>query len=302
MLAALQSKINAELSDALDSGLAGAAVNFATGLLLALAVMPFVASMRRGIRSLPAALRNGQLRPWHLLGGLGGAWLVTTQGLVVVVVGVTIFTVAVVAGQVAGSLGVDRLGLSPAGMLPISVSRGVAALVSLLAVMAGGWNPGSDAGAVSWVVLLAVSAGLGTAVQQAVNARVSRESRSPLTAATVNFTVGLIALVAIGGVLLLTGAMRLQPWPADWWLYVGGPIGLLFIALSAWAVRGLGVLLFSLLTIAGMLVGSVIIDVVAPAAGGPLGWPQWLGLALIVVAVLLATYRPGPRLGATLGR
>lgn len=302
MLAAFQSKINADLSDAIGSGVAAAASSFATGLLLAVVALPFVPSMRRGLAGLSAGLRAGRLRPWHLLGGIGGAWLVTTQGLVVVVVGVTIFTVAVVAGQVAGSLAVDRLGLSPAGVLPVNLSRGVAAVVSLVAVIAGGWTPDAAGGAISWVVLLAVSAGLATAVQQAINARVSRESRSPMTAATVNFTVGLIALVAVSGVLLLTGSMQLQPWPGEWWLYLGGPIGLLFIALSAWAVRGLGVLLFSLLTIAGMLAASVIIDVVAPSAGGALGWPQWLGLAFIVVAVLLAAYRPAGRPGATLAR
>lgn len=302
MLAALQSKINADLSDAIGSGLVAATVSFATGLVVAAAAIAVIPSIRRGLAALPGALRSGRLSAWHLLGGLGGAWLVTTQGLVVVVVGVTVFTVAVVAGQVAGSLGVDRLGLSPAGVLPINVARGLAGLVSLVAVVSGGWTPNAGGGTVSWVVLLAVTAGLGSAVQQAINARVSRESRSPMTAATVNFTVGMVALSAVTVVLALTGSLQLHPWPAQWWLYLGGPIGLLFIALSAWAVRGLGVLLFSLLTIAGMLAGSVVIDLVAPAAPDVLGWPQWLGLALIVVAVVLAAYRPAYRPGATLER
>ena len=51
-----------------------------------------------------------------------------------------------------------------------------------------------------------------------------------------------------------------------------------FIALAAWAVRGVGVLVFGLLSIAGQLLGSVILDLAAPAEGDPSagrsGWPS----------------------------
>lgn len=300
VLVAFQSKVNAELAGYVGGGLPAAVISFGTGLVLLLVVLAFRADMRSGLAGLPGHVRSGSLRWWYLLGGVGGAWLVTTQGLVVVSVGVTVFMVAVVAGQVTGSLGVDRAGLSPAGVLPVSGQRGIAAGLALVAVALGGWSP--QGSAVSWVVLLAVSAGLGISVQQAVNARVSVAARSPMVAATVNFTVGFTALVLVFGVLVAFGAAHFGEWPTQWWLYLGGPAGVAFIALAAWAVRGLGVLVFSLLAIAGQLLGAVLTDLVLPTPGGSLGWPQWVGLALVALAVWLAAFRGIVRPGATLDR
>lgn len=242
--------------------------------------------IRHGLAGIPDALRGHRLRWWQLLGGLGGAWLVTTQGLVVVVVGVTIYTVAVVAGQVAGSLVVDRVGLSPAGALPVTARRITAAVVALVAVFLSGLSAGT--GTVSWVVLLAVSAGIGISVQQAINGKVSVATRQPVAAATVNFTVGFAALFAATLVLIAVGVIDLTGLPGQWWLYLGGPIGVTFIALAAWAVRAVGVLTFGLLSIAGQLAGAVLLDALAPAGAPAFGWSQWAGLVCVAVAVTLA--------------
>ena len=61
-----------------------------------------------------------------------------------------------------------------------------------------------------------------------------------------------------------------------------------FIALAAGGAR-VGVLVFGLLSIAGQLLGSVILDLAAPAEGITFGWPQWLALGLIALATLIAT-------------
>jgi bacterial/archaeal transporter family-2 protein len=232
--------------------------------------------LRRSVTLIPAAVRSGGLRAWHLLGGLGGAWLVTTQGLVVTVVGVTIFTIAVVAGQVSGSLFVDRAGLSPAGRMPVTRNRAVAALVALAAV--------------------ALASMQGGQVGLAINARVAVATHQPLAATLVNFIVGFSALMLICIVLLATGVATFAGWPTQWWLYLGGPIGVTFIALAAWAVRRVGVLVFGLLSIGGQLLGSVAMDLIAPTGQATLGWLQWLGLLLIAGAVALATL-PQDRFG-----
>ena len=109
-LVAWQSRINGELAQRVGGGFLAAAISFGTGLVMVAVIVVARTELRGSIALIPAAIRAGGLRPWHLLGGLGGAWLVTTQGLVVTVVGVTIFTIAVVAGQVSGSLFVDRAG------------------------------------------------------------------------------------------------------------------------------------------------------------------------------------------------
>ena len=86
-LVALQSRINAGLAEQVGSGFIAAAVSFGTGLLLAGAIVASRPNWRAAMAAIPGLVRRGSLRWWQLLGGLGGAWLVTTQGLVVVVVG-----------------------------------------------------------------------------------------------------------------------------------------------------------------------------------------------------------------------
>ncbi len=287
ILVAVQSRINADLTEQVGSGVVAAAISFGTGLVLVAVIVFGRRSYRASLTRIPAGIRTGDLRWWHVLGGLGGAWLVTTQGLVVTAVGVTAFTIGVVAGQVTGSLLVDRAGLSPAGQMPVTTNRAVAAAIAFAAVGLAGLQ--GDSFSLSWVVVLAVSAGLGIAVQQAINARVAGATAQPLAATLVNFVVGFTALIAVTAVLLSSGAVTFGEWPGEWWLYLGGPIGVTFIALAAWAVHGVGVLVFGLLSIAGQLLGSVAVDLVAPGDTTSFGWPQWAGLILIAAAVALAT-------------
>ena len=300
---ALQSRINAGLAAEVGGGLVAAAISFATGLVLALLLVAVWPRSRAGLARLPAALRGGSLRPWQLLGGMGGAWLVTTQGLTVGLVGVTAFIVAVVAGQVAGSLGVDRLGLSPVGVLTVNRQRALAALLAVVAVTVAGWGTFQLGGAAALVaVLFAATAGAAISVQQAINARVSAAANDALAAATVNFVVGFTALLTAVLVGLLIGVIDLGQLPGDPRLYLGGPIGVLFIALAAWAVRGLGVLVFGLLSIAGQLAGAVLLDLFLPATESPLGYGSVVGLLLVAVAVWLAgrgtPQRPDDRMTA----
>jgi transporter family-2 protein len=97
-----------------------------------------------------------------------------------------------------------------------------------------------------------------------------------MAATVVNFVVGFSGLLAVAVGAWATGTLTFSGWPTQWWLYLGGPIGVLFIALAAWAVRGLGV-----------FTGSVLVDL---ATLGPtvLGALQWVGLVLIAIAVVLA--------------
>ena len=114
VLVAVQSRINAELAGYVGGGLIAAAISFGTGLVLAAVLILSRRQLRNAFAAIPSLVRAGRLQWWQLLGGVGGAWLVTTQGLVVGAVGVTVFTIGVVAGQVGGSLVVDRAGLRTA--------------------------------------------------------------------------------------------------------------------------------------------------------------------------------------------
>lgn len=286
-LVSAQSKINAELSEQVGGAFESAWVSFFVGLLLVGLIAVTIKPVRKALADIPQIVRSRKLSWWHLIGGMGGAWLVTTQGIVVPLVGVTLFMVSVVAGQVVGSLLVDRIGLSPAGSLPVSAARAVAGLLASMAVLTAAWPQLSGDGEVSWVLLAAVVAGAGTSAQQAINSQVAVRTGQPFAATTVNFIVGVAALTIVLGIQAILSGPPQGSLPSEVWLYLGGPIGVGFIALAAWAVGPLGVLAFSLLAIAGQLIGAVAIDLAFPTGPGP-SWLTLAGLSLVGVAVLLA--------------
>jgi transporter family-2 protein len=148
-------------------------------------------------------------------------------------------------------------------------------------------NPGRLA-----LAVLPALAGVGTAWQQAVNGQVRVASGNALTATAVNFAVGTAALMVALAVDLAVRGMPTGGWPREPWLYLGGPIGIVFIAVAAVVVRFTGVLLLGLATIAGQVVGAVLLDLVAPPAAGRPGPFTLLGAALTLVAVGVAALRP----------
>lgn len=293
-LVALQSQVNGELAERLGSGLragiAAAVVSFASGLVvlaLAVAVLP---GPRAGLGRLLRAARGGTLHPAQLLGGIGGALLVASQGLTVGTIGVALFTVAVVAGQTSSALLVDRLGVGPSGVRAVTAGRVLGALVCVAAValtVAGRLTgPGAlTAGALA-LALLPLVAGAGTAWQQAVNGRVSGVA-GPVAAALNNFVVGFVLLL----VLLAASLLRpgdLAGLPGTWWLYSGGVVGVAFIALSAALVRIHGVLVLGLCVVAGQVVTSVVLD--ALGEDSHLGVATVLGALAALAGVALAAW------------
>ena len=313
VLVALQSRVNGELavvfapdaaggwrgpaSDRVAAGIDAALMSFAIGwtpLLLASLALP---AGRRGLRAVLAAVRDGRLRWWQLLGGLGGGLFVVAQGVAVPVLGVAVFTVAVVAGLTGGSLLVDRLGLSPNGARPFTARRVLGCLLAVVGVTVSVWSslaggPGLAAGLLAFVlvVVLSLVVGAGTSAQQAVNGHVAQQAGSAWTATLVNFTAGLVLLVVLRAALV--GTVAPAPLPTDWWLYLSGPIGMAFIVLAALLVRSLGVLLLSLGNTAGQLIGSVALDELFPTEAGRPGLVELAAAAVIFAAVVLAASRP----------
>ncbi|RLQ03568.1 EamA-like transporter family protein, partial [Micromonospora sp. BL1] len=131
--------------------------------------------------------------------------------------------------------------------------------------------------------------------QQAVNGRVRAASGSAMTATLVNFTVGTAALLVTFAVDLAVRGRPAGAFPDEPWLYLGGPLGIVFIALAAALVRFTGVLLLGLATIAGQIVGAVLLDLLLPTAASHPGLDTLLGAALTMVAVLVAAFGPARR-------
>lgn len=283
---AVQSRINGELGARLHDGIAAGLISFGSGLLLLLLLVLALPAGRRGVRRLSGALRSGALLPWQCLGGVCGALFVAAQGLTVASLGVATFTVALVAGQSGSSLAVDHAGLGPGGRAPLTVPRVAGAALAVAAVLVAVSPEAGDPAAAGLAVLPAL-AGVAIAWQQAVNGRVRASAGSGLVAALVNFTVGTAALVLAFTADLALRHQPMVPLPSEPLLYLGGALGIVSVLIAASVVHLTGVLLLGLGTLAGQVVGAVLLDLSLPTAGRPDAW-TYAGAALTLVAVGLA--------------
>lgn len=293
VLTAVQSRVNGELSGYLGNGIEAALYSFSLGLVLSLAFL-LLRGTREAIRRFPDALRRGELSWWQLLGGVVGGLFVGAQSVTVPMLGVALFTVAVVAGQSANSIVVDRIGLGPAGKQPVTPRRVLSAALAFTAVVIAV----SDRFGASSFSLIAVAAcflvGAGTSVQQAFNGRITRATGQPTPGTMLNFLTGTFVLVAIFAGTWITDHDPSPLWGAPWWAYLGGLVGVIFIVIAAWVVPIIGVLVFAVVSISGQLSCALLLDIVAPTGGTSLGWHLVVGVALAFVAVgLAAANRPG---------
>jgi transporter family-2 protein len=265
---AVQARVNGELSHQLNNGLQAAFVSFGSGLLIILLITPFSSQIKEGIVNLRAAVKNKEIARWKLLAGSLGGSFVAIQTQIVPLIGVAIYSVASIAGQTAMSLIVDRIGLTGGGKKLISPRRVLAAVLTVIAVLVSVWDR-IDANNLS---MFAVSAG-GVAgaivgVQRALNGQINEYSHQSFTTSLLNFITGtsfLLILIAIG---LVIGRNELAPLPSNpWWIYTGGVIGVIYIAFTSTIVQHLGVLTFTLFSVGGQLVGSLVIDLVSPTKG-----------------------------------
>lgn len=87
-----------------------------------------------------------------------------------------------------------------------------------------------------------------------------------LVSITWNFIVGFCVTGAALAIRIALGHVTIQL-PDTWWMYLGGPLGLLSIGLMAILVRGLGLLMLGVASTAGQLLGSVLIDELIPSLG-----------------------------------
>lgn len=281
--------MNGGLATLWDNPRQAALYSFGSGFAVLCVIALASPAVRGGLARGWQALRAGSLRWWEAIGGFLGAIFVLTQSGVVPIIGVAAFTVGIVAGQTTNSLVVDRLGVSPRGRIPVSWQRVVAALVAVLAVVlavSGRWGEQDSA-----ILPMAASflAGVLIAFQQAINGRVMVESGRALSATWLNFALGTLLLAVVFGVGALAGHPVAPFAGGNPVLYFGGVIGLVFIALAAWSVTRVGVLITSLLTIAGQLSAAVALDLVLPTAGAVITIGLVGGVVLTFAAVLIAT-------------
>lgn len=142
-----------------------------------------------------------------------------------------------------------------------------------------------------WLVILALSAGAASGVQMALNGRVTVFARQPLVSAWMNFTVGACGMLVVMLIVNALGGWHISGVPVEnLWLMLGPMCGLVYIATAAWAVPILGVLVMSLVSVAGQFLGALVLDLVVPTAGVVIDPSLFVGLGLALVAAAMGAF------------
>lgn len=292
ILTAIQARINGQLGLRLGDGFVAAVLSFGSGLVALLILSAALPAGRRGARALVTGIRARTIPWWMLAGGAAGALSVATQGLAVAVIGVSLFTVGVVAGQTVNGLVLDRAGFGPSGVVAVTMPRiagGALALVAVGISLQGGVLERVPL----WMLVLPLLAGIGIAWQQAVNGRLRQKVGTPLTATLVNFLGGTAILALAAGIsVAVVGAPRALP--GEPWLYLGGLIGVTYIFLSAALVIHTGVLLLGLGAVVGQLLTAFALDALWPADAAP-GWTTELVMVIVALASVVVAVAPWRR-------
>jgi transporter family-2 protein len=265
---ALQARANGELSHRLDNGLQAALVSFGSGLIIIFVITLFNTKIKEGIRNLRQSVASREIARWKLFAGALGGSFVAIQTQIVPLIGVAIYSVASIAGQTAMSLIVDRIGLTGGGKKLISPRRVLAAFLTVLAVLVSVWDR-IDANNLSMLAVTAGGiAGAVVGVQRALNGQINEHSQQSFTTSLLNFMTGTAFLLILIIAGLILGKNELSPLPSGpWWIYTGGVIGVIYIAFTSTIVQHLGVLTFTLFSVGGQLIGSLVIDLVSPTEG-----------------------------------
>ncbi len=288
ILISFQARANGELSLRLDNGLQAAFISFSSGLLLIAIISIFNPSIKNGARKLRSAVAAKEIAPWTLFAGALGGAFVAVQTQIVPLIGVAIYSVASIAGQSATSLLVDRIGFTGGGKKPISLRRIAAAVVTVLAVLVSVLDR-IDARNLSLIaVALAGLAGAIVGVQRALNGLINEHSGQSFTTSLLNFIMGSSALGIALLIAVAIGKVEFVALPAGpWWIYMGGTIGVIYIAFTSTIVQHLGVLTFTLFSTGGQLIGALFIDIYSPTEGVSVSAYLVSGIVMTFLGVLV---------------
>jgi transporter family-2 protein len=292
VMIALQARANGELSYRLDNAPQAALVSFSSGLFFITIYAISSPKIKDGIKRLKSAVNSGEIPKIRLLAGALGGAFVALQTSVVPLIGVALYSVASIAGQSAVSLLVDRIGLTGGGVKLISPRRITAAFITVIAVLVSVIDKLEADNFQLFALLLALIAGALVGVQRALNGQINEYSQNSYTTSLLNFITGTSFLTLFIIILIALGRVELQPLPiGPWWIYTGGVIGVIYIAATSLIVQHLGVLTFTLFSVGGQLIASLLLDIYSPTQGVSVSWYLVSGIAMTYIGVLVGGVR-----------
>ena len=135
-------------------------------------------------------------------------------------------------------------------------------------------------------ITYALLGGLLVGLSRQLNGRLAL-STSPLIASFWNHIVGFVFLTGLG--LVIGGLIPEGAFDAPWYVYIGGPIGVIFVASGSWLIARIGAVNTALLVIGGQMVFGVALDLFR---GAPVTvWASALGVVLILAGMALTQRR-----------
>ncbi|MEW1979404.1 DMT family transporter [Citricoccus sp. NPDC079358] len=315
---AVQARITGALRTELGDASLAATVTFGSGLVLMLLVNGLVRANRRGVVRLVRGAVTGRF-PWvFAFSGLLGAFAVYGQAVTVDLVGVALFSLVFISGQMLSSTVMDTVGWVPSGRHRLSLRRSVGVLAGLAGVglalsprlLGGGFGSGFGSGlgggsgsgsggdaagpemflALGLPLLLVLAGGLLQPPQMAMNAVMGAAVSRVEPLVLFNYLVGTLALLVVAAPQIAAGGLARLPWgPGDWWYYTGGLLGSVVVIGGALLTRTIGSLLFTLGLVAGQLAGSLVVDAVWPTRGAEVTWQVMTGAIVTLLALVLAS-------------
>ncbi|PXW72752.1 transporter family-2 protein [Loktanella sp. PT4BL] len=133
---------------------------------------------------------------------------------------------------------------------------------------------------------LAILAGVLVSLSRQINGRLAL-STSAMESSFWNHLVGLVFITCVA--LAVGGLFAGEPAQAPWWAYLGGPVGVVFIAAGSWLIARIGAAQTALMIIAGQMISGVVLDIIMGAPGNM--WARTLGVALILAGMWVAQGR-----------
>ena len=294
---ALQARANGELSHRIGNPIEAALVSFGSGLVIISTISLFNPAIRQGMRNLRSAVARKEIPVFTLFAGMLGGSFVAVQTQIVPIVGVAIYSVASIAGQTAASLIVDRIGLTGGGKKDITGKRVAAAGVTVLAVLVSVLDRIDARNLSLWAVVFGCFAGSIVGVQRALNGQINESTNQSFATSLLNFIMGTTFLVIFLGIGMLINRADVVALPAGpWWIYTGGTIGVIYIAFTSTIVQHLGVLTFTLISVGGQLVGSLLIDLYSPTDGVQVSAYLVTGIVMTYLGVVVGGVGNLPKL------
>jgi len=267
---AMQTAVNAKLRGFIGSPYLSSGFSFLIAWLFLLILS--------GVTHQPLLISGAVIthgRSWLWLGGLFGAIALTGNVVLFQKIGSLQTTVLPIMGQIIMSVVIDQFGLfhSPTNALTLSKIIGLLLIVGGVVLSLGIFAPRDpllkaatskpERSSQLFYQFFAVLAGMLMAMQTAINGYLGTVLQSPVHAAFISFSIGVLCLILVNLVTrarLANLKLALQQGPRYWWIWFGGVIGALYVLCSSWLVPLIGTGQVVVLALFGQLVFSALVE------------------------------------------